>query len=277
VSSLDGSSIEGSWAGTSYLLTSAVLQPLVATVSESLGRQQLLIACVAFFTLGNLMCSLARGFPLLLAGRSFQGAGGGGVTTMAQVMFCDIVPLRERPKYFSMVLLAWSVGSILGPVTGGLLVEHLSWRWCFYINFPFCGMGLLAALSLLRLQPVRNSTVAPRLKDFDWLSATLFVGSLTAGLVGISWGGVQFPWTSAATLLPIAGGASCLVVFFVRMRFAVTVRSTKILFTPRESAKQATRFLSTIKGSWSMAAAFYCALSNGLVVSGAFLTSMIAH
>jgi MFS family permease len=66
---------------------------------------------------------------VLLTGRSIQGIGGGGIITVTQVIFCDIVPLRQRPKYFAMVLGAWSIGSIVGPVVGGSLVEHASWRW----------------------------------------------------------------------------------------------------------------------------------------------------
>jgi len=61
---------------------------------------------------------------------------------MTQVIFCDMVPLRQRPHYFSMVLGSWSIGSIIGPVLGGSLVERASWRWCFHINFPFCVVGL---------------------------------------------------------------------------------------------------------------------------------------
>lgn len=268
-SSLDGSSVEASWAGTSYLLTSAVLQPLIATLSKSYGRQQLLVASLALFTLGNLMCALARAFPLLLAGRSVQGAGGGGVTTMAQVIFCDIVPLRQRPKYFSVVLGAWSVGSILGPVAGGLLVERLTWRWCFHINFPFCGIGLFTALSLVRAQSEDGPAMVRRTNEVDWLGAFMFVGSLTACLVGISWGGIQFPWKSPATLVPIALGSSCLAVFFVRREVSVTLEFGRICFARRATSTQPTHFLSTIKGGWGMAAALYCALANGLIVSGA--------
>jgi len=75
------------------------------------------------------MCGVAHGFPLLLGGRVVQGIGGGGVITLAQIVFADIVPLRQRPKYFAIVLAAWALGTVLGPYIGGLLVEKSTWRW----------------------------------------------------------------------------------------------------------------------------------------------------
>jgi MFS family permease len=95
----------------------------------------MLLVSLGFFTLGTLLCApLAHNFTVLLAGRSLQGIGGGGIITMGQVIFADIVPLRQRPKYFSVVLAAWALGSVMGPLIGGLFVEGTTWRWCFYIN-----------------------------------------------------------------------------------------------------------------------------------------------
>ena len=127
--SLNGTSAEAFWAGTAYLLTSAIFQPVIASISNNFGRQQLLLLSLVFFTVGTVLCSVAHNFTVLLTGRSIQGIGGGGIITITQVIFCDIVPLRQRPKYFAMVLGSWSIGSIVGPVVGGALVENVSWRW----------------------------------------------------------------------------------------------------------------------------------------------------
>lgn len=87
------------------------------------------------FTFGTLLCApAAKGFGVFFVGRSVQGIGGGGIITMGQVIFADIIPLRQRPRYFSLVLAAWGLGSLLGPVIGGLFVERIAWRWCFYVN-----------------------------------------------------------------------------------------------------------------------------------------------
>ena len=130
-----GTSTDAFWAGTSYLLTCAVCQPFIAALSDIFGRKEMLFASVLLFTLGTALCApIAKGFAVFFAGRSVQGIGGGGIITMGQVIFADIVPLRQRPKYFAIVLAAWALGSVLGPLIGGLFVEHAIWRWCFYLN-----------------------------------------------------------------------------------------------------------------------------------------------
>ena len=104
-------------------------------MSDLFGRKELLLISIGFFTLGTLLCApLAKNFDVLLTGRALQGIGGGGIITMGQVIFSDIIPLRQRPKYFSMVLIAWALGTVLGPLLGGLFVEKANWKWCFYIN-----------------------------------------------------------------------------------------------------------------------------------------------
>jgi MFS family permease len=211
----------------------------------------LLVISLLFFTIGTILCAVSKEFTMMLTGRCIQGVGGGGIITLTQVIFCDIVPLRQRPKYFPLVLGAWSVGSILGPVIGGILTEHASWRWCFHINYPFCGIGLIVAVVFVRLNSVAELTLFQKLKQTDWIGAAIFVGGMTSFLVGLSWGGVQHPWKSAATLAPIIVGLFALVVFVWWQRFA---RPHSLLPI-------------SIFCNWSAVAAFYCALVNGLAVS----------
>lgn len=194
---------------------------------------------------------------MLLAGRCVQGVGGGGIITITQVIFCDIVPLRQRPKYFAMVLGAWSIGSIVGPVVGGSLVETASWRWCFHINYPFCGIGFIVAIVFVRLNAVSQLTIAQKLKRTDWIGAVLFVGGMTSFLVGLSWGGIQHPWKSAATLAPIILGLLCLVVFFCWQVYA----------------KENTLLPMSLFQNRSSLAAFYSALINGLIVGTSILST----
>ena len=131
-------------------------QPFTAALSDIFGRKEMLVVSVSFFTLGTLLCApIAKDFTVFFVGRSIQGIGGGGIITMGQVIFADIVPLRQRPKYFSLVLAAWALGSVLGPLIGGLFVEHVIWPWCFYINVGFC----VPRLCLLDRSP--NSAADP--------------------------------------------------------------------------------------------------------------------
>ncbi|KAI4711439.1 hypothetical protein J4E89_004004 [Alternaria sp. Ai002NY15] len=247
---LDGTSAEAFWTGTSYLLTSAIFQPVIASISAVFGRQQLLITSLLFFTVGTILCSVADNFTELLGGRCIQGIGGGGIITLTQVIFCDIVPLRQRPKYFAMVLGCWSIGSIIGPVVGGKLVESASWRWAFHINYPFCAIGFAVAILFVRLDAVAKLTFQEKLKRVDWLGAVLFIGSMTSLLIGISWGGIQHPWDSVATLAPIIAGMTGIVAFFLWQWYR----------------KEHTLLPLAVFESWSAIAAFYNALINGLLL-----------
>ena len=107
---LHGYAEEAFWAGTSYLLSSAVFQLFIADLSDIFGRQQLIQASLVFFTAGSVLCARASSFPMLLSGRCVKGIGGGGIIVMGQVVFADIVPLRQRAKWFALVLVAWALG-----------------------------------------------------------------------------------------------------------------------------------------------------------------------
>lgn len=91
------------WIGTSYLLSNAVTMPFTAELSNIFGRPVVLLASLAFFTGGTLLCCLARSVAVLLAGRSLQGIGGGGILVLSLIIFTDMVPLRWRPKWYGSV------------------------------------------------------------------------------------------------------------------------------------------------------------------------------
>ncbi|KAK0721243.1 major facilitator superfamily domain-containing protein [Apiosordaria backusii] len=212
---LGGSATDAFWAGTSYLLSCAVCQPFIAALSDIFGRKEMLIFSVLFFTLGTVLCApIAKNFTVFFAGRSVQGIGGGGIITMGQVIFADIVPLRQRPKYFSLVLAAWALGSVLGPLIGGLFVEKAFWSWCFYINLPFCALGLVLIPCYVKLTTQRTS-LRSKLGRVDWLGGFLFIGGLTSFLVGMSWGGVQFEWSSAQVIAPMVVGVISVIMCVV--------------------------------------------------------------
>ncbi|KAL5392877.1 hypothetical protein DPSP01_000572 [Paraphaeosphaeria sporulosa] len=208
--SLHGNANETFWAGTSYLVTCAIFQPFIVSLSDAFGRRQLLFSSLLLFTIGTVLCCLAENFRTLLAGRSIQGVGGGGALSLVLVIMTDIVPLRQRPKYYSLIQLAWAVGLLSGPIAGGGFAEHTTWRWIFYINFPFCGIGLAMVPFVVRLRAQRAS-LQDRLMKTDWLGAFLFISSTCSFLIGITWGGTQYPWNSWRTIVPIVLGVAGIV------------------------------------------------------------------
>lgn len=228
---LHASATDTFWIGTAYLLAHSVLQPLIATLSDIFGRRELLVPSISLFAVGSLVCAVAKNFTQMLAGRVVQGVGGAGIIALSQLVFADIVPLRQRPKYFTMVLGSWAVGSVIGPLVGGACVEKASWRWCFYINLPICAVAIPMALIFVRLEHITKTTLSEKIRKIDFVGNLLFISSLTALLVAISWGGVQFDWSSWQTMAPLSIGVVGLVVnVLYEIRIAATPFLNKAVF-----------------------------------------------
>lgn len=248
---LHGTANETFWAGSAYLLTSAVFQPILVAISDVLGRREILFTSVVLFTGGSLFCCLADDFRVLLTGRAMQGIGGGGVIVMNLIIMTDLIPLRFRPKYNGISQMAWALGTILGPIIGGVIAEKTTWRWLFYLNFPFCGIGLVMVPFVVRISRAQHSVKAGLLQ-FDWFGSGIFIGSSTAFLVGLTWGGHQYPWDSYQTLVPLCLGAGGLV------------------FTGLwESMIAKTPFIrKTMLRDRSLMTAYFCTLLQGLTLYG---------
>ena len=204
-SDLHGDATDTFWTGTAYLLTQSVFQPCLVSLSDIFGRRLFYLISLGFFTTGTLLCCLSRNFNELLAGRSIQGIGGGGLLALGLVILTDIVPLRQRPIYLGVNQMSWALGSMSGPLIGGLFVQHTTWRWIFYLNFPFCGIGFLTVPVVMRLH-VNRASVKERLLYVDWIGGFLFVSSTCSFLIGVTWGGSEYPWSSWRTLVPIIIG-----------------------------------------------------------------------
>ncbi|KAK1658098.1 major facilitator superfamily transporter [Colletotrichum godetiae] len=231
IQDIRGTSTQAFWVGTAYLISCATVMPLLASLSEIFGRPVILIVSLVIFTTGTILCCVADSIALLLGGRVVQGIGAGGMYVLSLVVFTDIVPLLHRPKYYGIIQLAWAVGSLVGPVIGGAIAEHTTWRWIFYINFPICAYSLIAVPVLLTLKPPTR-TFAEKLQLVDWLGGFLFIGSMVAFLVGLSWGGNDFPWRSAQTLVPVfIGAAGLMTTLFYEHRFAEVPFLKRTLFT----------------------------------------------
>ncbi|OCT49378.1 putative MFS transporter [Cladophialophora carrionii] len=208
---LHGTAIEAFWAGTSFLLASTVFQPNFASFSHIFGRMPVIMVSIAFFFVGVMMAALANDFGLLLAGRSIQGIGGGGIIAMTEIVVTDLVPLRYRGQWAGIIAAMWSIGSVSGPVIGGAFAA-VQWRWIFWLNLPFIGIGAVMVPLFLRLNVIPQS-IAAKLRRVDWIGTVIFVGSMTSFLIPLTWGGVMYSWSSWRTLVPLLVGAVGLIAF----------------------------------------------------------------
>ncbi|KAF4339242.1 multidrug transporter [Fusarium beomiforme] len=215
---IGATAIEAFWCGTSFLLASTVVQPPVASISHIFGRRPALLVSLTIFAGGSTMAALAKDISVLLSGRTFQGLGSGGILALTYVIATDLVSLRERGKWFGLISLNWAIGSILGPLIGGALVEA-SWPWLFWINLPFCGIAYIAIPVTMRIKRKGDTSVNTKIKEFDWIGTIIFVVSLTSFLIPLSWGGIMYKWSSPRTVIPIVFGTLGLVAFGFHIKF----------------------------------------------------------
>lgn len=124
---LRGTAIETFWAGTSFLLCSTVFQPFFASFSHIFGRTPMIMTALVFFLIGAIVGGTAQSFTAVLAGRSLQGIGGGGLIALSEIVVTDVVPLRERGNWFGIISSMWALGTVIGPVVGGSFAEKVSW------------------------------------------------------------------------------------------------------------------------------------------------------
>ncbi|KAI1424704.1 major facilitator superfamily domain-containing protein [Xylaria sp. FL1777] len=181
---------------------------------------------------------------LLITGRGIQGVGAGGIYVLIDIVFCDLVPLRERGKYLAIAQAAGGVGAAVGPVIGGVLAEK-NWRWIFYINLPICALPLAAVIFFMDVQ-AGNGTM--KLKNIDFLGNLLFIPSTVSFLFGIVIGGSEgSPWSSWRIILPLVLGIVGWLAFFVQQRFASYPSLPLHLFGNRTSAAgYGLNFLSSV-------------------------------
>jgi EmrB/QacA subfamily drug resistance transporter len=191
-----------SWVVTAYLLTSTVVTPLYGKFGDLHGRKIVLQVAIVVFLVGSALCGLAQNMLQLILFRGLQGVGGGGLIVIIMATIGDIIPPRERGRYQGLFGAVFGLATIIGPLLGGFFVDHLTWRWIFYINLP---TGVLALAVIAIALPSRPSRHRHRI---DYPGAALLSLALTAVILATSLGGNTFPWDSPFT---IAMGAVAII------------------------------------------------------------------
>ena len=200
-----------SWVVVSYLLAATVAAPLYGYLGDRFGRRRMLLGALGVFTLASVACAAAPDFLTLVMARALQGLGGGGLMTLAQAMLGEHVSPRERGRFAGYFAMVFALASTSGPVLGGYLTEHWSWRAIFVINVP---LGLLAAALALR---VPQPPLPPRADPFrpDLLGALLFCAGTATLLFALSSGGHRFAWQSWPMMTFALIAAAAFVLLFV--------------------------------------------------------------
>lgn len=188
-------------------------QPLYGQLANIFGRRYPFLISTAAFVLGSGICGGANNITMMIAGRALQGIGAGGINVLIEIIICDLLPLRERGNYLALIFGIIALGTAAGPVFGGLIVQHSSWRWVFYLNLPVGGAALLLLVVFLQVNYRRESTFASKVSNIDWLGNIVFVLSMVSILIALSWAGSKYPWSSFRIIVPLVLGLLGCVAF----------------------------------------------------------------
>ena len=170
------------WTSTAYLVTSAVAIPIAGRLSDIYGRKIFLILGLAIFTVCSVPAGFSQSMNQLVASRALQGIGGGIITAGCFAASADLFPPWKRGGFQALAGLAFGIAAVTGPLLGGFITDHFSWRWIFLLNVPVGALVLLIILAFPKTRP----EVEDRRLDYPGMAAlALAVMSL---MVGLSWG-----------------------------------------------------------------------------------------
>ncbi|MFI6874702.1 MDR family MFS transporter [Streptomyces sp. NPDC050400] len=211
IADLGASQSSYTWVVTAELLAMTATVPLWGKLSDLYNQKLLLQLSLGMFVVGSLLAGFSHDVGLLIFSRVAQGIGAGGLTALAQVVMAAIIPPRRLGKYAGIFGAVFAVGTVAGPLIGGVLVDTswLGWRWCFFIGVPFALLAIVLLQRTLKLPTTRREA------KIDFLGAFLIVAGVCAILIWVSLAGNQFDWASWQTAALTGGGAVLLVAAVV--------------------------------------------------------------
>ncbi|KAF7378123.1 Major facilitator transporter-like protein [Mycena sanguinolenta] len=207
-SDLNGFTLQA-WVATSFILAQSTFLLVFGQVLRIFSAKWVLLATIGVFELGSLVCALANSMGTLIAGRTVSGVGAAGMFVSMLQVISQATRLEDRPRYMGMLGGVFAFSSIIGPLIGGALTDHVTWRWCFYLNIPVGGASMAVIAILLKPVIPLGADLAKRsrkdlwdqVRNIDFVAAVLASGSVTCLGLALQWGGNTKSWNDKAVIV----------------------------------------------------------------------------
>lgn len=196
-----------SWVFAIYTLTTSVTTPIYGKLADLFGRKVIFSIGVILFVLGSVLSGASHSMVELVWFRAFQGIGAGAVMPITFTIIGDLYPGEQRARMQGMFSAVWGVAGLLGPLVGGLFVDHISWRWIFYINVPVGAVSLILVLTFL------HETFERKAKKIDYWGALVFTAGISSLLYALLNGGTKYAWGSLTIILLFVAAAVFIGLF----------------------------------------------------------------
>ncbi|KAI0879817.1 MFS general substrate transporter [Annulohypoxylon maeteangense] len=200
------------WYSSAYLIANCVMVPFVGKLYRSFRIKVVFITFIVIFEIGSLIAALSTSSMMLIIARAISGIGGSGILNGGSTIVAATVPIANRSFLNGIILGCFAVGQAAGPLIGGALTQGITWRWCFYINLPVGGLVVFLFVFVVRLPVSRLSEVQTsllqRVLDIDFVGFVFFAAASLMLLIGLQWGGTEYPWNSSTVIGLMCGGAA---------------------------------------------------------------------
>jgi EmrB/QacA subfamily drug resistance transporter len=261
-----------SWVFSAFLLTSTVTVPVWGRLSDIYGRKKFYIIGIVVFLAGSALSGQSGTMRELIACRALQGLGAGAIIPVAVTIVGDIYTAEERARMQGFFSAVWALASVVGPLAGGFITDHLSWRWVFYVNVPFgIASGAVIALALTEISN------GPRRIRIDYAGAVSMAAAISLLLLGLL--GASAGWSRWQVVALFCGSALLLLSFLcIESRVSEPMIPAGLFSNSMYRAASVTGFLAgmILFGSISFMPLFvHAVLRASAVEAGSVLTPML--